>query len=202
MEELARRSQLGTRDLEALARSGALAGLAGHRRRARWAVAGLGREIGLMRAAPVIEELPFLSQAPEGQEIVADYDSLGFTLRRHPLALLRPRLAKMRLSTAAELKNLPNGRLARTAGIVTVRQRPGTAKGTVFVTVEDETGCTNIIVWPKVVEKQRRALIASMLLTIYGVWQREGQVMHLVAHHLLDHSYLLGELFVDSRNFH
>ncbi len=202
VEELARRSQLDRRDLEALARSDALAGLAGHRRRARWAVAGLGREIGLMREAPVIEHLPFLPEAPEGEEIVADYDSLGLTLRRHPLALLRPRLAKMRLSTAAELKNLPNGRLARTAGIVTVRQRPASAKGTVFVTVEDETGCTNVIVWPQVVEKQRSALLASMLLTIYGVWQREDQVMHLVAHRLLDHSYLLGELVVGSRNFH
>jgi len=202
VQDLACRSQLSPRDLGVLAHADALSCLAGHRRRAHWAVAGLGHEIGLMRQAPVIEMLPFLQEASEGQEIVADYESLGLTLRRHPLALLRPRLSSMHLSTAVELKNLPNGHLARTTGIVTVRQRPATAKGTVFVTVEDETGCTNIIVWPHVVERQRQALLASMLLTIYGVWQREDQVMHLVAQHLFDHSHLLGELTVNSRDFH
>ena len=108
----------------------------------------------------------------------------------------------MRLSSAAELKSFPNGRLARTTGIVTVRQRPGTAKGIVFVTIEDETGTTNIIVWNDVSRRQRRELLGSMLLTVYGVWQREGEVTHLVAKRLVDHSSLLGQLVVESRDFH
>jgi error-prone DNA polymerase len=146
--------------------------------------------------------MPNIVAAPEGQAIVADYASMGLTLRRHPLALLRPRLTAMRLSTAAQLRELPDGRVARTTGIVTVRQRPGTAKGVVFVTIEDETGTTNIIVWNDVGQRQRRELVGSMLLTVYGVWQREGEVTHLVAKRLIDHSSLLGQLVVDSRDFH
>jgi error-prone DNA polymerase len=155
-----------------------------------------------MRDAPVTEARVAIEKAPEGQEIAADYASLGLTLRRHPLALLRPRLARMKLSTAEELRHYPNGRIARTSGIVTVRQRPSTAKGVIFVTIEDETGCTNIIVWNDVSTRQRRELLSSMLLTVYGVWQREGEVRHLVARKLVDHSHLLGQLQVDSRDFH
>jgi error-prone DNA polymerase len=202
VQELTQQADLSARDLQCLAAADALQSLVGHRRQARWAVAGLGRDQSLLRTAPVHEMLPEIVPAPEGQAIVADYASMGLTLRRHPLALLRPRLAAMRLSTAAELRNLPNGRLARTTGIVTVRQRPGTAKGIVFVTIEDETGTTNIIVWNNVSRRQRRELLGSMLLTVFGVWQREGEVTHLVAKRLVDHSSLLGQLVVDSRNFH
>jgi error-prone DNA polymerase len=149
----------------------------------------------------VHEELPLLERASEGQEIVADYASLALTLRRHPLALLRKRLARQRLSSAEQLRLLPNGRRARTSGIVTARQRPATAKGTMFVTIEDETGSTNLIVWRHVIETQRPALLGATLLTVHGVWQREGDVMHLVAQRLIDDSHLLGELVVDSRDF-
>jgi error-prone DNA polymerase len=201
-DDLCRRADLSSRDLQILAGADALIGIAGHRRHARWQVAALSRESGLMRDAR-IDELPIeLESAPEGQEIVADYASLGLTLRRHPLALLRPKLSSMRLSTAKELLDYPNGRLARTTGIVTVRQRPATAKGTIFVTIEDETGCTNIIVWKDVIDRQRRELLSAMLLTVYGVWQREGEVRHLVAKRLVDHSRLLGNLNLDSRDFH
>jgi error-prone DNA polymerase len=201
-DDLCRRAALSSRDLELLAAADALAAIAGHRRHARWAVAALGRDIGMMREAPVKEPDAVIQRALEGQEIAADYASIGLTLRRHPLALLRPRLARMRLSTAEELRDYPNGRLARTSGIVTVRQRPSTAKGVIFVTLEDETGCTNIIVWNDVSSRQRRELLGSMLLTVYGVWQREGEVRHLVARRLVDHSHLLGQLHVDSRDFH
>jgi error-prone DNA polymerase len=200
--DLAREADLNAHDMQCLAAADALQSLAGHRRQARWAVAGFARDQSLLRGAPIREILPDIAPAPEGQAIVADYASMGLTLRRHPLSLLRPRLAAMRLSTAAELRTMPNGRLARTTGIVTVRQRPGTAKGVVFVTIEDETGTTNIIVWKDVSVKQRRELLGSMLLTVYGVWQREGEVTHLVAKRLVDHSSLLGELNVASRDFH
>ena len=100
------------------------------------------------------------------------------------------------------LKTYPSGRLARASGLVTHRQRPETANGTVFVTLEDETGQVNVIVWPAVVESQRRPLLGAQLLTVYGQWQRQGEVMHLVAVKLIDHSELLQGLTVKSRNFH
>jgi error-prone DNA polymerase len=143
-----------------------------------------------------------LSPAPEGCEIVDDYASLGLTLNRHPLALLRPRLAQMRFRTAAELAHYRNGRAARACGIVTVRQRPGTANGTIFVSIEDETGAINVIVWPGLVEKARKVLLGASLLAVYGVWQCEGEVRHLVAQRLEDHSPLLGRLATASRDFH
>jgi error-prone DNA polymerase len=201
-DDLCRRADLSSRELQILAAADALRSISGHRRHARWQVAALGRETGLMREAPIKETTVELQEAPEGQEIAADYASLGLTLRRHPLALLRTKLSSMRLSTAKELQDYPNGRLARTTGIVTVRQRPATAKGTIFVTIEDETGCTNIIVWKDVIERQRKELLGAMLLTVYGVWQREGEVRHLVARRLVDHSRLLGQLNLDSRDFH
>ncbi len=108
----------------------------------------------------------------------------------------------MRFSSADELKRLPSGAQARAAGIVTGRQRPGTASGTVFVTLEDETGYVNVIVWPHLVEAQRRELLGSQLMGVEGTLQREGEVMHLVAKRLSDHSDLIGSLKVESRDFH
>ncbi|MBK3822141.1 OB-fold nucleic acid binding domain-containing protein, partial [Paraburkholderia aspalathi] len=90
----------------------------------------------------------------------------------------------------------------RACGIVTVRQRPGTAKGVMFVTLEDETGQVNVIIWPSLLEKQRREALGASLLAVYGVWQREGEVRHLVAHRLVDASPLLGSLVTSTRNFH
>ena len=129
-----------------------------------------------------------------------DYASIGLTLRSHPLALLRPKLAKH--VTARKLEDLPDGAWARVSGIVTCRQRPGTAKGTVFVTLEDETGWINVIVWPDLVEGQRRELLAARLLGVAGKVQREREVLHLVARRLFDYSALLGSLTTNSRNFH
>ncbi len=200
--DISQRAALDRGDLQALAAADALQPLAGNRHGARWSVAGIRRETGLLAAATLTEAIPDLPAATEGQEIVADYASLGLTLRRHPLALLRPRLTRLRLLSASELRQLPDGRLARTTGLVTVRQRPGTAKGTMFVTLEDETGTINIIVWESVAEKLRRDLLAASLLTVYGRWQRHGDVMHLIAQHVVDHSHLLGELVIVSRDFH
>jgi error-prone DNA polymerase len=117
------------------------------------------------------------------------------------VALLRPQLAAFKVLPASVLKHFPDGRLARASGLVTHRQRPGTAKGVVFVTLEDETGSVNVIVWPCEVEQQRRPLLAATLLTVYGVWQCQGEVRHLVARRLVDHSALLQGLAIRSRDF-
>jgi len=202
VEDLARRAGLNRRELEALAAADALTALAGHRRQAWWQVTAQQPVPRLLRDAPLPEDDLQLPAAPEGREILADYRSLGLTLRRHPLALLRARLSARRFRTAQELLGYPHGRLARACGIVTVRQRPGTAGGVIFVTLEDETGSVNVIVWPKLVERQRQVLLSAALLGVYGVWQREGEVTHLVAQYLVDESPLLGGLQVSSRDFH
>jgi error-prone DNA polymerase len=191
---------LGRKDLRALAAAGALQSLAGHRRLAHWAAAGAARRAPL--DAPAAERPPALARPKEGEEIVADYASLGLTLGRHPLALLRKRLDEMRLLKAEELKSRPHGTLARAAGLVTCRQRPDTASGVVFVTLEDETGCMNIVVWRHLVETQRRELLGARLLGVEGVVERDGEVVHLVAKRLLDYSALLGPLTAPSRDFH
>jgi error-prone DNA polymerase len=138
--------------------------------------------------------------------VVFDYAALGLTLRSHPLALLRPQLAPRRLLTAAQMANLPSGRLVRACGIVTARQRPQTAKGVVFVTLEDETGSVNVIVWKAIKERFRQAVYQSRLLAVYGTWQRDeesgGQVCHVIAGHLIDLTPLLGDLSTTSRDFH
>jgi error-prone DNA polymerase len=201
VDDLARRAQLSTLDLQALARSNALLSLSGHRRQAAWQVAGMQPAPKLLKDAPIAEDDIALPAASEGQEIVADYTSIGLTLNRHPLALLRERFKAMNLSTALEMKSFPDRKLARTTGLVTMRQRPETASGTLFVTLEDETGVTNVIVWPGLLEKQRKEILNASLLTVYGVWQCEGEVMHLIAKRVVDHSSMLGDLTVESRNF-
>ena len=140
-------------------------------------------------------------RARRGGETLADYRATGLTLGTHPLALLRAQLAAFKVLPAAVLAGYPTGRLARASGLVTHRQRPETAKGVVFVTLEDETGAVNVIVWPDVVDKQRKPLLAATLLTVYGVWQREGGVRHLIARQLVDHTALLQGLDARSRNF-
>jgi len=200
--DLARRADLDCRDLNRLAAAGALVSLSGHRHQAHWAAAGSEREPQLLENSTPAETAPELQLPTESEDIVADYSSLGLTLGRHPLALLRRRLRRMRLSTASELRALPDGARARSAGIVTCRQRPGTSRGVVFVTLEDETGYLNVVVWNSLVERQRRELLNSRLLGVEGVLQKEGDVVHLVAHRLMDHTALLGRLDTDSRDFH
>ena len=202
VEDLARRANLNAHDLHALAEADALQGLAGHRHQAAWEVAGIDtRPPAVLRESRVHEAPVALAAPSEVDDTLADYRALGLTLKRHPLALLRDTLARYRVLPAAVLKGYPSGRLARASGLVTHRQRPETAKGTVFVTLEDETGQVNVIVWPAVVESQRRPLLGATLLTVYGRWQREGNVMHLVAMKLVDHSELLQGLASRSRDF-
>src|SRR5882724_1570250 len=201
--DLAERATLDRRDLEALAAADALAALAGHRHRAVWQVNGVERPLPLLPAATAAQEGTPLLRAPrEGQEIVADYFSTGLTLRRHPLALLRDTLAKRGVIPNQELWELADGRSVTAAGLVITRQRPGSASGVTFVTMEDETGYVNLIVWKRVADAQRAALLESRLLLVRGKLQREGDVLHVIAHRLTDLSALLGDLTVASRNFH
>jgi error-prone DNA polymerase len=200
--DLARRARLDRRDLKLLASAGALRSLSDHRRLAHWEVAGVERATPVLAGAPIEESMPRLAPPTEGEELVADYASLGLTLGRHPLSLLRPRLARMRLATAAELRGLPHGRPARAAGIVVGRQRPDTASGVIFVTLEDETGSVNVIVWRDLADRQRRELLGSRLMGVHGTLEREGEVVHLIANRLVDHSALLGKLQTSSRDFH
>jgi error-prone DNA polymerase len=202
--DLAQRAVRSRKDLNCLAIAGALRSLAGHRRRAHWLASGAESRPAL--GVPLPENMPALAPPSEGEDIMADYVGLGLTLGRHPLALLRPALARRKLSTAEELRALPNGRRARAAGLVTCRQRPDTATGVVFVTLEDETGCVNVVVWADLVERQRAELLGARLLGVQGVIERDGEVVHLVARRLEDHSLLLdrslGRFALHSRDFH
>jgi error-prone DNA polymerase len=201
--DLAERAGLDRRDLEALAAADALAGLAGHRHRAVWQVSGVERALPLLPADTEAQEgVPLLRAPREGEDIVADYGSLGLTLRRHPLALLRDALRRRGVIPNQELWEQPNGRTVTAAGLVITRQRPGSASGVTFVTLEDETGYVNLIVWERVATEQRAALLESRLLLVRGKLQREGDVLHVIAEKLTDLSKLLGDLAVASRNFH
>ncbi|MBP7203637.1 MAG: error-prone DNA polymerase [Propionivibrio sp.] len=201
VSDLARRADLTRDDLERLAAAGALASLAGHRRQAAWSVSAVPIQRDLLLEAPVVETAPPLAAPSEGEDLVADYSALNLTLGHHPLTLLRPHLDAKRYLTAATLHTLEHNRPARCAGIVTCRQRPGTASGVIFLTIEDETGLANIIVHAHLAERQRRELLSARLLGVLGVLQREGEIVHLLAKRLMDHSELLGRLPTSSRDF-
>lgn len=201
VHDLARRAQLDRHDLHVLADANALAALAGNRREALWHSVAAVPDKDMLAIAAVQDETPELGAPSEANDIVADYRSVGLTLGRHPLELLRPQLLANRLMPASTLRSYPDGRLARGCGIVTVRQRPGTAKGVIFVTLEDETGNVNVIVWPSLLERQRKEVLGASLLAVYGVWQCEGEVRHLVAQRLVDLSHLLEGLQSTSRDF-
>jgi error-prone DNA polymerase len=208
-EDVALRAELDAKDMAALAAADALLSLAGHRRQQVWeATAQRLQPTALLKGVPIHEDLLSLPAAPEGEEIVGDYAALGLTLRRHPLALLRPKLSRLRLLSALQLHPMANGTLVRACGIVTMRQRPSTAKGTMFVSLEDETGIVNVIVWGDLVESQREPLLKSKLLAVQGVWQRDmesgGEVRHLVARRFKDLTPWLGRLAEGrrSRDFH
>jgi error-prone DNA polymerase len=201
-ESLALAANLNRHDVNALAAAGALASITGHRRQAAWDVTGIHQRPPVLAGTTIDERVPQLAAPSEGDDIVADYVALGLTLGRHPVALLRPRLARMRMVTAAQLRDMPHGRLTRTAGLVIGRQRPDTASGVIFVTLEDETGMVNVVVWRTVSESQRRELLGSHLMEVQGVVERQGEVVHLVAGRLVDHSHLLGRLLTRSRDFH
>lgn len=201
VDDLARRAGLDRHALQALAAGDALRELAGHRRAALWHAVGAVPDRDLLRTAPRGDDAVQLEAPGEGDQIVDDYRAMNLTLRRHPLALLRPTLQRRRFMSVADLNTLQNRQFACCCGIVTVRQRPGTAKGVIFMTLEDETGSANVIVWPSVLERQRSEVLNARLLGVYGSWQCHGEVRHLVAGRLEDWTHLLGELQPRSRDF-
>jgi error-prone DNA polymerase len=201
IQQLLEAAGLDRRELAALASAGALESLAGHRHRARWAVAGVEQPTPLFRSLDRYEAVPLLSKPTEGQNIVADYQSLGMTLERHPLHLLRHRLDRYRYRPAGCLAELATGSSVSVAGLVITKQRPGTASGVTFVTLEDETGHINLVVWKQVAESYRPALLNARLMGIRGELQIEGEVIHVIARQLIDHTEMLGNLLVTSRDF-
>ncbi|MGB5346084.1 MAG: error-prone DNA polymerase [Woeseia sp.] len=201
VQQLSERAALNRLELSALAAAGALAELDGHRHKARWHVAGVEAPTPLFASMERYEPTPLLKKPTEGQDIVADYRSLGLTLGRHPLAVLRAILAEKSFLLARDLPGLASGRRVRVAGLVITKQRPGTASGVTFVTLEDESGHVNLVVWKKIAETQRSVLLNAQLMGVEGELQKEGKVIHVIAQRLLDHSALLGELRVRSRDF-
>ena len=200
LRDLIRRARLPRRDSRALLAGGALAALAGDRHRAGWQVLGVGGATPPL-VHEVAETVPALRPPTEGEDVVADYASLGLTLGRHPLALLRGHLRRRQLVPAAQLRTRADGDWVRAAGIVINRQRPASGGGVTFLTLEDETGQVNLVVWRSLAERQRAVLLGARLLGVAGRLQRQGPVVHLVARQLWDYSALLGRVETRSRDF-
>lgn len=199
--DLKHRARLARDDLDCLAGAGALAALGGNRHQAFWTAAGVESPVPLAENFSPPEAIPLLRPPTEGENLCADYASTGLTLGRHPLALLRGRLAEEGVHRAADFQQLHNGARARAAGLVICRQHPSSANGVIFLTLEDETGVVNVIVWESVARAQRQALLGSTLLEVTGSVQHEEGVLHLVAGRLKDRSGLLGALKTPSRDF-
>ncbi len=187
VEDLALRAALDAGDLNALASADALASLSGHRRQQVWDASALKSAPPLLRETPVNEDLLTLPGATQGEEVCFDYAALGLTLRAHPLSLLRRQALKNEVvdEPKPSCRPCPMAGGYAACGLVTMRQSPATAKGVTFVTLEDETGSVNVIVWKALKEKQRAELLHARLLAVYGSWQRDpdsdGQVCHLIA---------------------
>jgi error-prone DNA polymerase len=191
--DLKRRASLNEGDINVLAAADAFASLTGNRRHALWAALGTGRDAAMFMAPA--DHGPVELHAPtEASDVVADYQTLGLTLRSHPVAILRSKLEKSARWSAAKIRVARAGQLVRVAGIVTCRQRPSTANDTTFVTLEDETGYVNVIVWSRLAQRQRKELVFSRLMEVAGNVERAGEVVHVVAGHLTDKTALLGAL--------
>ena len=201
IDDLHRRAALDDHDMTCLARAGALEALSGHRYQAHWDAAGVDRPSALAKAtqatAPYRTAVALEGPA-EGEEMLADYRYLGLTLGPHPMALLRGEPEFRRCRTAKELQGFCQGQFIQVAGIVTCRQRPGTATGVMFMTLEDETGNSNIVVWNSVLKRFRAELLGSRLVAVKGIVEREGIVIHIVAGQVRNLSHkLTGLALVD-----
>jgi error-prone DNA polymerase len=198
--DLCQRARLDEKARAALAEAGALRTLAGNRHEARWQVAGVERGRPLLPgSAP--EDAVTLPAPRAGEDVLSDYRSLGLTLSAHPMSLLRARMRAQRILGSRELETRRHGSHVRAAGLVTQRQRPATAKGTIFVTLEDEHGMVNVVVWADLAARRRKALLGARLLLARGRWEQVDGVRHLVASDLEDMSAMLGALHAESRDF-
>ena len=201
--DLACRARVTGSERARLADAGALQSLSGHRHRARWDSAGAELPVPVLAAATIREEAVALRPPLLREDVMADYATLGLSLRQHPLALLRDELDRRRVSPASAAADAANrGRALRCAGLVTVRQHPGTAKGVTFVTLEDETGQVNVVVWRALAQKQHRVLLEAAVMAVDGVLEASDGVHHLIAKRLHDFSALLPEFSFASRDFH
>ncbi len=201
-QDMVSRAKLNKKDIECLAASDALSSLEGHRHKAYWQVAGMDLQNDMVSQMKIQEADALLSVPSEGENVMHDYANIGLSLRRHPLALLRAQLDRRKIVSAETLNECLNDTIVLTSGIVINRQRPGTASGVVFVTLEDETGYINVIVWPKIAETQRKVLLKASLLTVRGKVQAQDGVVHVIAQKLEDYSVMLGSLQTYSRDFH
>ena len=203
-QDLADRARLNRRELGLLARAGALRGIAGHRHRARWETAAVDKPVGdllqgIARTAPG----PGTPMRPPTavDDLKSDYASTGLTLGRHPLSFIRRALHRRRVQQARELTALAHGTRVRACGLVTMRQRPATASGTIFLTLEDETGYVNVVVWPRLWERQRAVVLSASLIAVDGVMETDGEVHHLIADRVHDFGELAPGLETRSRDF-
>jgi error-prone DNA polymerase len=209
VQDLTTRAGLDRHDLAVLAEAATLRGLAGHRHRARWEIAAVEKPLPLWEKkgpapllAPLSDPDPVsIRPASEIDNTRADYASTGLTLGRHPIALLRQVLRRRRAITSRELHKKPHGSRIRACGLITMRQRPMTASGTIFLTLEDETGFTNVVIWPRLFEKQRAEILAATVLAVDGVLETDGDVHHLIASRVHDFSFLAEGLGSRSRDF-
>jgi error-prone DNA polymerase len=201
--DMTRRANVSAGERARLADAGALQTLSGHRYRARWDSAGAELPMPVLADATIHEHTVELRQPSLRENVMTDYATQGFSLERHPMSLVRAELSKRRiLPASATIDPVRNGRRMRCAGLVTVRQHPGTAKGVTFVTLEDETGHVNVVVWRALAQAQHRVLLESTVMGVDGVLQVSEGVYHLIAERLHDYSALLPELSFASRDFH
>ncbi|MBL8298458.1 MAG: error-prone DNA polymerase [Rhodanobacteraceae bacterium] len=200
--DLVQRAGLNRFESERLAEAGALRQLAGHRHRARWYSAGAERLPPLLAAAQTAELEVTLRPPSTAENVEADYATQGYSLESHPVALVRKELRRQRLSDSRAIRSREHGAPARVAGLVTVRQRPPEAGGVTFVTLEDEYGQINLVVWERIALQYRRELLESSLLRVDGQLQHVDGVCHLVAHKLANLNHLLPQFHTTSRDFH
>ena len=201
VRDMTRRAALKGADLEALAAADALHGLAGHRYMAAWDVAGIEEALPITALDRFHERMPDLFAPSLGQAVLADYAQLGLSLREHPLALIRTRLRERGFLSAAEIAERAPGEIVRAAGLVLIRQRPGGGRA-IFVTLEDESGGLNLLIWADLAERQHQVLLGSQLLGAVAEVQRSNGVQHLLCRRLENHNDLLHGLVTQSRDFH
>jgi error-prone DNA polymerase len=207
ISNLRQRAQLDRRDMEALADADALASLSGHRHQSQWQIMALEQPRPLLhneqrQPASYFDDSVQLPAPGVAEEVLSDYRATGVTLRAHPMSLLRDRHPFNRCKRHADLGAVGNGRFIRIAGLVTCRQRPGTASGVLFLTLEDETGNSNIVIWKRTQEQFRKALMTGQLLLIKGTLETRDNVTHIIAGAIFDYTGELEALNLKSRDFH
>ena len=206
VSELRQRTSLDKRDMEALADADALRSLSGHRHQSQWQIMALEQPRPLLRdelqqPSSYFDDAVQLPAPQVAEEVLSDYRATGLTLRAHPMSLLRERYPFNRCKRHTDLEDIGNNRFVRIAGLVTCRQRPGSASGVLFLTLEDETGSSNIVVWQRTQQQFRQALMTAQLLLIKGTVETRDNVIHIIAGALHDYSQELHALQLSSRNF-